>query len=131
MKKTLAFNGLTTFFLDRASKSLYNTFWNQAENVRKKLALIFLFSNLFIRKKTLLKVNNRNTTKGFKIKQWRCSGVFIVKREDISHLFLMLLMLTLNRCLLVWLWLWYQCFFYDKVFTSCLHKFYLVYFWVF
>ena len=39
----------------------------------------------------LFKVNNKNTS------QWRRSGVFIVNFEHISHLFLMFLLLTLEK----------------------------------
>ena len=52
----------------------------------------------------LFKINNRNTRKGWEIcskltlktperRRWRCSGVFIVNFEHISHLFLMFLLL--------------------------------------
>ena len=55
----------------------------------------------------LLKINNRNTRKRCKIcskstiktperRHWHCSGVFIVNFERISHLVLVLLLLTLN-----------------------------------
>ena len=55
----------------------------------------------------LLKVNNRNTTTRCEIclkltiktperRQWRRSGVFIVNFEHISHLAVVLLLLTLN-----------------------------------
>ena len=55
----------------------------------------------------LLKVNNRNTRTRCEIcskltmktpekRQWHRSGVFIVNFEDISHLFLVFLLLTLN-----------------------------------
>ena len=55
----------------------------------------------------LLKVNNRNTRTRCEIcskltirtserHQWRRSGVFIVNFEHISHLVLLLLLLTLN-----------------------------------
>ena len=56
----------------------------------------------------LLKVNNRNTRKRCEIclkltiktaerRHWGCSGVFIVIAENISHLFLVFLLLTLTR----------------------------------
>ena len=56
----------------------------------------------------LFNVNNRNTTKRFKIcskltiktlerRQWRLCGVFIVNFKHISHLFLVFLMLTLSK----------------------------------
>ena len=56
----------------------------------------------------LFKFINRNTKKGFQIylmltiktqegRHWRRSKVFIVKFEQISHIFLMFLLLTLNR----------------------------------
>ena len=56
----------------------------------------------------LFKVNNRNTIKRYKIcskltiktperRQWRRSGVFIVNFENNSHLFLVFLLLTLNK----------------------------------
>ena len=56
----------------------------------------------------LLKVNNRNTRTRREIcskltikmpewRQWRRSGVFIVNFEDISHLVLVFLLLTLSR----------------------------------
>ena len=56
----------------------------------------------------LLKVNNRNARKKREICskltiktpercQWRRSGVFIVNFEHISHLFLVFLLLTLNK----------------------------------
>ena len=55
----------------------------------------------------LLKVNNRNTRTSSEIcskltmktperRQWRCSGVFIINFEHISHLVLVFLLLTLN-----------------------------------
>ena len=55
----------------------------------------------------LLKVNNKNTKTRFRIcskltiktperRQWHRSGVFIVELEEISHLFLVFLSLTLN-----------------------------------
>ena len=55
----------------------------------------------------LLKVNNRNTRtrceicwkstiKTLERRQWRCSGVFIVNFEHVSHLVLLFLLLTLN-----------------------------------
>ena len=54
-----------------------------------------------------LKVNNKNTKTRFRIcskltiktperRQWHRSGVFIVELEEISHLFLVFLSLTLN-----------------------------------
>ena len=56
----------------------------------------------------MFKINNRNTRtrcetcsnltiKTPEQRQWLCSGVFIVKFEHISHLVLVLLLLTLNR----------------------------------
>ena len=56
----------------------------------------------------LFKVNNRNTRKTCEIyskltiktskrRQWRHFGVFIVNFEHISHLFLLFLLLTLNK----------------------------------
>ena len=55
----------------------------------------------------LFKVNNRNTRTRCEIcskltntperRQWRRSGVFIVNFEHISHLVLVLLLLTLSR----------------------------------
>ena len=56
----------------------------------------------------LLKVNSINTRKRYEIcskltiktpgwGQWRCSGVFFVNFELISHLFLVFLLLTLNK----------------------------------
>ena len=56
----------------------------------------------------LLKINNRNTRTRREIcseltikmpewRQWRRSGVFIVNFEDISHLVLVFLLLTLSR----------------------------------
>ena len=58
----------------------------------------------------LLKVNNKNTTKRCEIcskltiktperRQWRFSGVFIVKSEHFSHLVLVFLLLTFNMSL--------------------------------
>ena len=55
----------------------------------------------------LLKVNNRNTRTSSEIcskltiktpegRQWRCSGVFILNFEHISHLVLVFPLLTLN-----------------------------------
>ena len=41
----------------------------------------------------MLKVNNTGTTER---RQWRCSSVFIVNFEHISHLVLVFLLLTLN-----------------------------------
>ena len=63
------------------------------------LAIIYLF-----------KANNRNTRKRCEIcskltiktpeqRQRRCSGVFIVNFERILHLFLVFLLLTLNKCI--------------------------------
>ena len=61
----------------------------------------------------LFKVNNRNSWKRCEIqiclkltiktpeqRQWRRSGVFIVNFEDISHLFLVFLLLTLSKYML-------------------------------
>ena len=59
----------------------------------------------------LFKVNNRNSKKRCKIylkltiktpewRQWRCSGVFVVNFEHISQLFLLFLLLNLNRYML-------------------------------
>ena len=56
----------------------------------------------------VLKVNNRNTRTSCEIcskltiktperRHWRCSGVFIVNFEYISHLALVFQLLTLNR----------------------------------
>ena len=56
----------------------------------------------------LFRVNNRNTSKKCEIRsnltiktperrQWCCTGVFIVNFEYISHLFLVFLLLTLNK----------------------------------
>ena len=53
----------------------------------------------------LLRVNNRNAQKKvcniFKVNnktpEWRCSCIFTVKFEYISHLFLVYLLLTLNK----------------------------------
>ena len=56
----------------------------------------------------LVKVNNRNTRTWCEIcskltmkiperRQWRCSGIFIVNFEYISHIVLVLLLLTLSR----------------------------------
>ena len=55
----------------------------------------------------LFKVNNRNTKKEEKYvkinnktpkrRQWRRCGVFTVKFEYIAHLFLVFLLLTLNK----------------------------------
>ena len=58
----------------------------------------------------LIEVNNRNIRKRYKIcskltiktperRQWRRSGVFIVNFEHISHIVLVLLLLTLNMYL--------------------------------
>ena len=46
----------------------------------------------------MLKVNNKNT----KTKSWRRFGAFIVNFEHISHSFLMLLLLSLNKYMLAW-----------------------------
>ena len=54
------------------------------------MAIINLFdysANIY-----LFKVSNRNNRN-----TWRHSGVFIVNFENISHLFLVLLLLTLNK----------------------------------
>ena len=59
----------------------------------------------------LFKVNNRNTRKRCKIfskltiktperRRWRRSGVFTVNFENISHLFLVFLLLILNKQML-------------------------------
>ena len=59
------------------------------------------------KKKNMLKSNNRNTKRKCKVSpkptkktqeecQWHRSSVFIVKFEHISHLFIVLLLLTLN-----------------------------------
>ena len=56
----------------------------------------------------LFKVNNKNTRKMCKVRSkltiktperghWRCSGVFIVNFERISHFFLVFTLLTLNE----------------------------------
>ena len=63
----------------------------------------------------LSKVNYRRTRKKYEIsskltikttegRQWRRSGVFIVNFEQISHLFLVLLLMKLNEQLLAWIW---------------------------
>ena len=62
--------------------------------------LLVLSGNIY-----LFKVNSRNTRKNFEIcsnlsvkaSEWRRSGVFIVNFEHISHLFLVFLLLTLNK----------------------------------
>ena len=46
------------------------------------------------------KVNNRNTKKGVKYvqrRQRRRSGIFIVNFEDMAYIFLVFLLLTLNK----------------------------------
>ena len=59
----------------------------------------------------LLKFNNKNSRKMCEIfwkltiktterRQWRCSGVFIVNLKYILHLFVMFLLLTLNKQIL-------------------------------
>ena len=64
----------------------------------------------------LFKVNNRNTRKRHEIcsnltlktperRQWRRSGVFIVNFGHISHLFLVFLLLTLNKQMLAGLFI--------------------------
>ena len=69
----------------------------------KLLAALNVALNIY-----LLKVNNRHTRKRCEIflkltiktperRQWHRSGVFIIYFEHISHLFLMFLVLTLNR----------------------------------
>ena len=56
----------------------------------------------------MFKIDNRNTRtssevcpkltiKTPKLQHWRCSGVFIVNFENISHLVLVLILLTLSR----------------------------------
>ena len=56
----------------------------------------------------MFKVNNRNTRRRCEIcsklalktpeqRQWRCSGVFNINFEHISHLVLVFLLLTLSR----------------------------------
>ena len=65
----------------------------------------------------LLKVNNRSTRTRCEIcskltikiperRQWRCSGIFIVNFEHISHLVLVFLLLTLNMLLSAGLFNW-------------------------
>ena len=72
-----------------------------------KTIRIFYSANIY-----LFKVNNRNTRKRCEIfskftiktperRQWRRSGVFIVNFENISHIFLVFLLLTLNKQMLV------------------------------
>ena len=70
-----------TSLLFSVSVVLITLFWQWRK--RESPANIFLF-----------KVSNRNTRKKC---QWRCSGVFIVNFEHISHLFLEFLLLTLNE----------------------------------
>ena len=71
-----------------------------------KLSLKDFFSQCNIARNYMLEVNNRNTRckicskliiKTPEIRHWRCSGVFIVNFEPISHLILVLLLLTLSR----------------------------------
>ena len=61
--------------------------------------------HLYPVKKYMLIVSNRNSTKRYKIcsrwYEWRNSGVFIVKSENISQLFLVFLLLNL-KCPLFW-----------------------------
>ena len=71
-----------------------------------KLSLKDFFSQCSIARNYMLKVNNRNTRckicskliiKTPEVRHWRCSGVFIVNFKHISHLILVLLLLTLSR----------------------------------
>ena len=78
----------------------------------KEFQIFFIFGltliNMFPGNIYLFKVNNKNTRKRCEIclkltiktpewHQWRCSGVFIVNFEYISYLFLVLLLLTVNK----------------------------------
>ena len=46
----------------------------------------------------MFKFNNRSVEKGVKyVRHGRCSDVFAVNFEDILHLFLVFLLLTLNK----------------------------------
>ena len=73
-----------------------------------KFFLRYFTANIY-----LLKVNSRNTTKRCEIcskltikiperRLWRRSGVLIVNFEQISHLFLLFLLLTLNSYMRGW-----------------------------
>ena len=75
----------------------------------------------------LIEVNNRNIRKRYKIcskltiktperRQWRRSGVFIVNFEHISHIVLVLLLLTLNMYLPAGK---SECFYYTVTVSSC------------
>ena len=74
----------------------------------KKPANFFCFSADFPADIYLFKVKNRNTRKRYEIyskltmktperRQYRHSGVFVANFEHILHLFLVFLLLTLNR----------------------------------
>ena len=69
--------------------------------------------------KYMFKVNNRNIRTRFEICSkltiktperccWHCSGVFIINFEHISHLFLVFLLLTLSRHMLVGSFIWFM-----------------------
>ena len=75
-----------------------------------------MIRNTFLANIYLFKVNNRNirkkceifsklTVKTLERCHWRRSDVFTVNFENISHLFLVFLFLTLNKYILAWLWL--------------------------
>ena len=85
-------------------------FLNRAvDNLKFKLLILLLpCIQLNPAHNNMLKVNNRNSRKRCEIcskltiktperHQWRRSGVFIATFEHISHLFLVFLLLTLNR----------------------------------
>ena len=77
-----------------------------AINVKLNPLISYYLANIY-----LFKVNNRNTRKRCEVfskltiktpepSRWRRSGVFIVNFENISHLFLVFLSLTLNKKML-------------------------------
>ena len=79
--------------------------------ILKNKKLTFIFFITYPANNHLFKVNNRNISKRCKIcsnltmrtaerRHWLHSGPFIVNFEHISHLFVVFLLLTLNRQLL-------------------------------
>ena len=85
-------------------KLLWN--WCTLRKQRPRNNLVLYPINIY-----LLKVNNRNNEKRCEIcsnltiktserSQWRLCGVFIVNSEHNSHLFLVFLLLTLNKLIL-------------------------------
>ena len=77
------------------SARLTFTCFYQTTETRENMFKVKTWSreNMF-KRWNMFKVNNKNTKT---TRHWRHSGVFIVNFEHISHLFLVLLLLTLDK----------------------------------